>query len=83
VLFVKKANKSLQFCIDFRRLNNLTCKDRYPLPLIDKTITQLAKAKVYTKLNIRQAFYKIRIDPNLEELTTFYTRYKSYKCKVL
>jgi hypothetical protein len=83
VLFVKKANRLLQFCVDFRRLNNLTRKDRYPLPLIDKTLARLAKAKVYTKLDIRQAFYKIRIDPNLKELTTFYTRYGSYKCKVL
>jgi hypothetical protein len=80
---VKKANSSLQFCVDFRKLNNFTCKDRYPLPLIDKTIAQLAKAKIYTKLNIRQAFYKIRINPSSKELTTFYTRYKSYKCKVL
>jgi hypothetical protein len=83
VLFVKKANRSLRFCVDFRRLNNLTRKDRYPLPLIDKTIARLAKAKVYTKLDIRQAFYRIRIDLDLEELITFYTRYKSYKCKVL
>jgi hypothetical protein len=83
VLFVKKANKLLRFCVDFRRLNNLTCKDRYPLPLIDKTLARLAKAKVYIKLNICQAFYKIRINPNLKELITFYTRYKSYKCKVL
>ena len=83
MLFVKKANSSLQFCVDFRRLNNLTCKDRYPLPLIDETIARLAKAKIYTKLDIRQAFYKIRIDLNLKELITFYTRYRSYKCKVL
>jgi hypothetical protein len=80
---VKKANSSLRFCVDFCRLNNLTCKDRYPLPLIDKTLARLAKAKVYTKLDICQAFYKIRIDPNLKELTTFRTRYGSYKCKVL
>ena len=83
MLFVKKANGLLQFCVDFRRLNNLTCKDRYPLPLIDKTLARLAKAKVYIKLNIRQAFYKIQIDFNLKELTTFYTCYGSYKCKVL
>ena len=83
MLFVKKANRLLQFCVDFRRLNNLTYKDRYPLPLIDKTIARLAKVKVYTKLDICQAFYKIRINPNSEELTTFYTYYKSYKCKVL
>jgi hypothetical protein len=83
VLFVKKANSSLQFCVDFRRLNNLTCKDRYPLPLIDEIIARLAKAKIYTKLDIRQAFYKIRIDLSFKELTTFCTCYKSYKCKVL
>ena len=83
MLFVKKANGSLQFCVDFRRLNNLTYKDRYPLPLIDKTIARLAKAKIYTKLDIRQAFYRIQIDLNLKELTTFRTCYKSYKCKVL
>ena len=53
VLFVKKANSSLQFYVDFRRLNNLTRKDRYPLPLIDETLAKLAKAKVYTKLDIR------------------------------
>jgi len=53
------------------------------LPLIDKTIARLAKAKIYTKLDIRQAFYRIQIDPNLKELTIFRTRYRSYKCKVL
>ena len=73
----------MQFCVDFRKLNNLTCKDRYPLPLIDETLAKLAKAKVYIKLDIRQAFYRIQINPNLKELTTFYTRYGSYKCKVL
>jgi hypothetical protein len=53
------------------------------LPLIDETIAQLAKAKIYIKLDIRQAFYKIRINPSFKELTTFYTCYRSYKCKVL
>jgi len=73
----------LRFCVDFYKLNNLTRKDQYPLPLIDETLARLAKAKVYIKLDIRQAFYRIRIDPNLEELTTFCTCYKSYKYKVL
>ena len=82
-LFVKKANGSLRFCIDFRKLNSLTRKDRYPLPLINETLARLAKAKIYTKLDIRQAFHRIRMDPNSEELTTFRTRYGAYKCKVL
>ena len=83
ILFIKKANGSLRLCIDFRKLNELTRKDRYPLPLIDELLARLSKAKVYTKLDIRQAFYRIRMDPQSEELTTFRTRYGSYKCKVL
>jgi hypothetical protein len=57
VLFVKKPNSSLRFYINFRKLNRLIRKDQYLLLLIDKTFARLAKAKVFTKLDIRQAFY--------------------------
>jgi hypothetical protein len=83
ILFVKKANGALRFCIDYRKLNAITRKDRYPLPLIDETLARLSRAKIFTKLDIRQAFHRIRIDPASEDLTTFRTRYGSYKCKVL
>jgi hypothetical protein len=83
ILFVKKPNGSLRLCVDYRKLNALTRKDRYPLPLIDETLARMAAAKVYTKLDIRQAFNRIRMDPDSEELTTFRSRYGSYKCKVL
>ena len=83
VLFVKKSDGILRFCIDFRKLNAITRKDRYPLPLIDETLARLNKAKIFTKLDIRQAFHRIRMHPDSEELTTFRTRYGSYKCKVL
>jgi transposase InsO family protein len=83
VLFVKKPNGSLRFCIDFRALNALTRKDRYPLPLIDETLACISSAKVFTKLDIRQAFHRIRMDPDSEEYTTFRTRYGAYKCKVM
>lgn len=83
VLFVKKPNGSLRFCIDFRKLNALTRKDRYPLPLIDETLARITTAKVFTKLDIRQAFHRIRMHPDSKELTTFRTRYGAYKCKVL
>ena len=83
VLFVTKPNGSLRFCIDFRKLNSITKKDQHPLPLIDETLARLSKAKLFTKLDIRQAFHRIRMDPASEELTTFRTRYGTYKCKVL
>jgi hypothetical protein len=59
VLFARKANSGLCFCVDYRKLNALTKKNRYPLPLIDETLARLSRAKVYTKLDIRQAFYRI------------------------
>ncbi|ESZ92702.1 hypothetical protein SBOR_6914 [Sclerotinia borealis F-4128] len=81
ILFVKKADGSLRLCIDYRKLIALIRKDRYPLPLIDETLARLQGAKIYTKLDIRQAFHRIRMDPQSEEYTTFRTRYGSYKCK--
>ncbi|QSZ30750.1 hypothetical protein DSL72_000308 [Monilinia vaccinii-corymbosi] len=83
VLFVRKPNSALRFCIDFRLLNSFTRKNRYPFLLIDETLIRLAGAKIYTKLDIRQAFHRIRMDSASEEYTTFRTRYGSYKCKVL
>jgi hypothetical protein len=59
VLFVKKPDKSLRFCIDFRKLNQLACKDCYLLSLINKTLAWISRAKIFTKLNIWQAFYCI------------------------
>jgi hypothetical protein len=53
VFFVKKPDKSLRFCIDYRKLNSITRKNQYLLFLIDETFARLAKAKIYTKLDIR------------------------------
>jgi hypothetical protein len=83
ILFVRKADGRLRLCIDFRNLNQITRKDRYPLPLIDELLGRISRAKMFTKLDIRQAFNRIRMSPESEELTTFRTRYGSYKCKVL
>jgi hypothetical protein len=49
----------------------MTRKDRYPLPLFEETLAQISKAKIFIKLNIRQAFHQIKIDPGLEDLTIF------------
>src|SRR6266536_2730411 len=68
VLFARKSDGSLQFCVDYRKLNALTKKNRYPLLLIDETLARLSKAKIFTKLDIRQAFHRIRMSPESEEL---------------
>ena len=70
-------------CVDYRRLNEITQKDPYPIPLIDEILPRLLKAKIMTKINIRQAFHKIRIDPDSKRFTTFRTRYGSFQYRVM
>ena len=60
VLFVKKEG-GLWFCVDYRGLNDITRKDRYPLPLIKETLNGISKVRYFTKLDITAVFYKIRI----------------------
>ena len=79
VLFVKEPGRGIYFCVDYRKLNEITQKDRYPLPLITKTLRQLAQAKWFTKLNIIAAFNKIQIKEGDEWKGAFCTRYRLYK----
>ena len=60
VLFIKKKG-GFRFYMDYQGLNDITKKDRYPLPLIKETLSGILKVKYFTKLNITAAFYKIRI----------------------
>ena len=83
ILFVKKANGDLRLCVDYRKLNEISVKDGYPLPRIDELLFQMSQAKVFTKLDLRSAFNAIRMDPDSEELTAFQTRYGQFKSLVL
>lgn len=75
VLFVRKPGGGLRFYCDYRALNAISKRDRYPLPLISETLNMLAQAKWYTKLDVVAAFNKIRIKEGHEERTAFRTRY--------
>jgi hypothetical protein len=75
ILFVKKPSGGLRFCVDYRALNAISRKDRYPLPLIRETLSQISRAKWFTKLDVIAAFNKIRIAPGYEWLTAFNTRF--------
>ena len=75
VLFVRKPGGGLRFCVDYRGLNKITRKDRYPLPLIYETLRNIGRAKWYTKLDVIAAFHKIRIAGGDEWKTAFRTRY--------
>ncbi len=79
VLFVRKPGGGLRFCCDYRALNKLTRKDRYPLPLIQETLNRIGKARWFTKLDVIAAFHKIRIREGDEWMTAFRTRFGLYE----
>ena len=83
VLFIKKPRGEIRFCVNYKRLNTITKKDRYPIPLIKKTLAQLEGTKYFTKIDICQAFYQIRMSENSEEFTTFLTRFDIFKYLVM
>ena len=83
ILFVKKKDGSLRLCVDYRGLNAVTKKDRYPLPLIGEALDRLSTAKYYTKLDIKDAYHNIRIRDGDEWKTAFKTRYGLFEYTVM
>jgi hypothetical protein len=83
ILMAEKLGGGLCFCINYCKLNAIMYKDHYPLPLINEILERISKAKIFTKLDIRQGFHWIRMDLALEDLTTFRLRYGSFKYKVM
>lgn len=83
VLFAPKADGSLRLCVDYRGLNSLTIKNRYPLPLIDEMLDRLQGARFFTKLDLRDAYHRIRIREGDEWKTAFRTRYGHFEYLVM
>ena len=61
VLFVKKADGSLHLCVDYRKLNDITIKNRYPLPLISELFDRFKHAKIYSRFNLYDAYNQLPI----------------------
>jgi hypothetical protein len=61
ILFILKKDGNLRLCVNYRSLNKITVKNRYSLPLVKEILNRFSEAAVYTKLDLKKAYYKIRI----------------------
>jgi hypothetical protein len=75
-LFVKKNDQSFRLCVDYRPLNIVTIKNKYPLPRIDNLFDKLASAKVLSKINPQSGYHQIKIRSEDIPKTAFSTRYR-------
>ncbi|GJZ61795.1 reverse transcriptase domain-containing protein [Tanacetum coccineum] len=83
ISFVKKKDGSFRMCIDYRELNKLTVKNRYPLPRIDDLFDQLQGSSIYSKIDLRSGYHQLRVREEDIPKTAFRTRYGHYEFRVM
>jgi hypothetical protein len=83
VLFVKKKDGSMRLCVDYRALNEVTIKNKYPLPRIDDLFDQLKGAKYFSKIDLRSGYFQLKIRENDIPKTAFVTRYGQFEFTVM
>ena len=83
VLFVKKKDESLRLCIDYRQLNKVTIRNQYPLPRIDDLFDQLQGAKVFSNIDLRSEYHRLKVRREDVPKTAFRTRYGHYEFLVM
>ena len=83
VLFVKKKDGTLRMCIDYRQINKVTVKNKYPLPRIEDLFDQLKGASVFSKIDLRSGYYELRVKEGDVLKAAFRTRYGHYEFLVM
>ncbi len=83
IILVKKKDGTKRFCVDFRRLNEVTRKDAQPLPRIDDTLDALSAARYFSTLDLSSGYWQVEVSPIDREKTAFTTPFGLYQFKVM
>ena len=83
VVLVKKKDGTLRFCVDYRKLNQLTKADTFPLPKIDDLLDQLGKSKYFSTLDLKSGYWQIKVHPSSQEKTAFTTHQGLFEFRVM
>jgi hypothetical protein len=83
ILFIKKSKNDLKFCVNYKKLNVITIKNRYSFFLINQLLNRFNNVKKFTKLNIQTTYNFIRIKKKDEWKTAFRCRYEQYKYRIM